>query len=194
MYPIYVHMYMYIVIYIHPWRWSFCCCYCSSVLIAGKMHGCTLWNAYIPFLTQGTKTQAQTILKFRKKLLGKRPRRTTSMLTNQHPHTKGNEKKRIQRHSNGTKAQGLEIIVGKMHGWTYGEILYILFFWKRAQRHNSKMHFILRLSLFTCKSMRCRQRWWDLLCNLCFSRGQGTEAQWHKRTNIWFWSVAQSLF
>ena len=63
---------------------------------------------------------------------------------------------------------------------------YILLFWQRAQRHNSKRHFILRLSLFTCNSMRCPQRWWDLLCNLCFSRGQGTEAQWHKGTNIWF--------
>ena len=40
---------------------------------------------------------------------------------------------KAQRH-NGTKAHKYDLIVGRMHGWTYFEIL--TFFLRKAQRHN----------------------------------------------------------
>ena len=214
--PIFVSMYMYKVIYIHPWRWSFCCCCCSSVLIVGKMHGCTLWNAYIPFLTQGTKTQAQTVLSL------KWPPRKVSKKDNfnvKKPTSTCERKwkKRTQRHSNDTKAQGFEIIVGKMHGWTYGEILIYCCFSDKGHRGITA-----KCTLYDVFPSSHASRWdahsGDGTCfaicvflegkaqrhndtkgqtsdfgrwhNLCFNRGQGTEAEGKR---IWLHALAECM-
>ena len=125
-------------------------------------------------------------------------------------------KKRTQRHSNGTKAQGFEIIVGKMHGWTYGEILIYCFSDKGHRGITAKctLYYVFPSSHAsrwdahsgdgTCfaicvflegKAQRHNDtkgqtsdfgRWH----NLCFNRGQGTEAEGKR---IWLQALAECM-
>ena len=77
---------------------------------------------------------------------------------------------------NGTKAQGFDCIFGRMHGWTYFEILTVFSDERHtvitAQRH-------LNVSRSSHATRRDAQG--PALQSL-FCRGQGTEAQWHNGT------------
>ena len=86
---------------------------------------------------------------------------------------------KAQRH-NGTKAQRSDLIVGRMHGWTYFEML--TFFFARHEGITAQRHF----SAYRCSNATRRASHSVLgpALQSLFSRGQGTEAQWHKGTKI----------
>ena len=82
---------------------------------------------------------------------------------------------------NGTKAQGFDCIIGRMHGWIYFEILTVFSDERHtvitAQRHLN----VYRFSHATRRDAHSVQ---GPALHSLFCRGQGTKAQWHKGTRL----------
>ena len=85
---------------------------------------------------------------------------------------------------NGTKAHKYELIVGRVHGWTYLEIL--TFSLRKAQRHNGTKALECP-SLFKCNSTSSPQRAGTCFAIFVFwgARHRGTMAQRHKDSILW---------
>ena len=82
---------------------------------------------------------------------------------------------------NGTKAQGFDCIIGRMHGWIYFEILTVFSDERHtvitAQRH-------LNVYRFSHATRRDGHSVQGPALHSLFCRGQGTKAQWHKGTRL----------